>query len=344
MMCILGKLKNSLLLKDQIRRLLTGLTVPQEYCCLELEQLANPLKVILSTKDNTKERDVTASHVFLGYKPLIIGLVAVDEDTMLGAHDEVCLTFVHGSFSPDSKWEDFSTDSQAVARIHLRKVQSKDLDGKLFYLFEGCDAVHRLIGPFYQFVNNALEKFRIRGKDNVSLPGNLFDQVRIAYSIPRKISVITVSDDTLVNMFPTDLHGAIGNSYYTGSLRIGGNANAQVESLRRVVISDVDASSYLEVYSMGKNHMTDLQNEGRFRLHRQRSRIFNFPLPEWALRYREMIHLGSADLGIHRIHFYQVISSEVLENAGPTLAHIQQYYAQWRMDQGLPTTLNLRKE
>ena len=56
--------------------------------------------------------------------------------------------------------------------------------------------------------------------------------------------------------------------------------------------------------------------------------------PEWALRYREMIHLGSFDHGIHRIHFYQIVHSEELENAGPTLAHIQQYYAQWRMDQG----------
>jgi hypothetical protein len=237
----------------------------------------------------------------------------------------------------------FSTDSRAVARIQLKKSHRKDLDGHLIYLFEGVHAIHKLIDPFHQFVNNTREKFRIRKKDNVSLPGNLFDQVRIAYSVPRKISMITVSDDTLVNMFPTDLHGTVGSSFYAGSLRIGGSANAQVESLRRVVISDVDASSYLEVYSMGKNHMTDLQNEGRFMLHHNRSRIFNFPLPEWVLRYKEMIHTGSIDMGIHRIHFYRIINSEALENAGPTLAHIQQYYAQWRMDQDLPTTLNLRR-
>ena len=154
---------------------------------------------------------------------------------------------------------------------------------------------------------------------------------------------MTVGDVPLVNMFPTDLHGVIGNGYYASSLRIGGNANAQVESLRRVALSDVDASSYMEVYSMGKNHMMDLQNEVRFMLHHRRSRIFNFPLPEWALRYKEMIREGSFDHGIHRIHFYQIVHSEELENSGPTLAHIQQYYAQWRMDQGLKTTLNLRK-
>lgn len=332
-----------MLIRAQIRKIFTGLSIPQEYCCLELESMASPLKVFLSTKDKNSGRDVTTSHLFLGYKPLVIGIVANGDDLLLEDNDEICLNFVHKSFNSDSKWNGFSTDSRAVARIRLKKSQRKDLDRQSIYLFEGWRAVHTLIGPFHQFVNNTREKFRIRAKDNVSLPGNLYDQVRIAYSVPRKISVITVSDDTLVNMFPTDLHGTIGNSYYAGSLRIGGNANAQVESLRRVVISDVDASSFLEVYSMGRNHMTDLQNEGRFMLHRQRSRIFNFPLPEWALRYKELILLGSIDIGIHRIHFYQTINSEGLENAGPTLAHIQQYYAQWRMDQNLPTTLNLRR-
>ena len=58
MMCILGKLK-SLVIKRPDQKFLTGLTVPQEYCCLELEQMAEPLKVILTTKGNafTEGRD-----------------------------------------------------------------------------------------------------------------------------------------------------------------------------------------------------------------------------------------------------------------------------------------------
>ena len=303
-----------------------------------------PLKVILTARDKAIVKDVTASHLFLGYKPVIIGLLAQDTDeSFLSDHSEFCLTLVQDAFKSNTKWKNFPTDRAAVATMMLKKIQQRDFDGKRIYLFEGDQAKHRFLGRSHQLVNNVREKMKIRPKDNVGLPGNLFDQVRIAYSIPRKISVMTVSDDTLVNMFPTDLHGFIGNGYYAGSLRIGGNANAQVESLRRVVISDVDASSYLEVYSMGRNHMMDLQNEPRFMLHHRRSRVFNFPLPEWALRYREMIHIGSHDHGIHRIHFYRIVHSEVLANAGPTLGHIHQYYAQWRMDQGLKTTLYLRK-
>jgi len=333
-----------LALVSQLKRIVTGIVIPQEYCCLELEQLHSPLKVILTIRDRAISTDVTDTHLFLGYKPLIIGLSTANiDETVLSINDEVCLCFIQGEFKSDAKWRDFPTDSAAVAMMILKKIHKRNFDGQCIYLFEGCHAKHRLLGGLHQIVNNLREKFRSRPLDNVALPGKLYDQVCIAYSIPRKISVITVSDGILVNMFPTDLHGFIGQSYYAGSLKIGGNANTQVESLRRVVISDVDASSYLHIYSMGKNHMIDLQNERRFMLHHRRSRVFDFPLPEWALRYREMIHLGSFDHGIHRIHFYQVVHSAELENAGPTLAHIQQYYAQWRMDQGLETTLYLRK-
>lgn len=334
----------SLSFTSQIKSVLTGIVIPQEYCCLELDQMVSPLKVILTTKDNAIGRDVTKSHVFLGYKPLIFGLCSTFADELLlSDQDEVCLSLIGGKFKSDFKWRGLPTDSDAVAKLILKKIQQKDFEGQRIYLFEGVTGKHRLLGELHQFVNNLREKFRIRAAGNVGLPGNLLDQVRIAYSVPRKISLITVADGTLVNIFPTDLHGHLGNRYYVGSLRIGGKANAQVESLRRIVVSDVDASSYVQVYSMGKNHMMDLQDERRFMLHRRRSRVFDFPLPEWAIRYREMIRLESFDWGIHRLHFYQIINSEELENSGPTLGHIQQYYAQWRMDQGLKTTLYLRK-
>ncbi len=336
--------QETLSIKRQIRKLLTGLAVPQEYCCLELEQMAEPLKVILSTNGNTFTKDVTDSHLFLGYKPLIIGFERGEHD---GKHllddDEICLSFVQREFDSDSTWKGFPADSSAVAKVTLKKVHGMDVNGRRIALYEGINGVHSFISPLHQSANNFLEKFRNRSVGNISLTGNLFDQVRIAYAVPRKISIITVSDGSLINMFPTDLHGPIGTSFYAGSLRIGGKANEQVESLTKVVISDIDASAYKQTYALGKNHMNDLQNKDGFTLHQKRSNTFNFPLPASALRYRELTRISSFDHGIHRIHFYRIVNSEVLANAGPSLAHIHQYYAQWRMDQGLKTTLYLRK-
>jgi len=335
--------QQTLSIKRQIRKLLTGLAVPQEYCCLELEQMAEPLKVILSTKGNAFIKDVTDSHLFLGYKPLIIGFDRGEHD---GKHllddDELCLSFVKSAFNSNSIWKGLPTDSSAVAKLMLMKKNEMDVNGRRISLYEGINGVHSFISPLHQSVNNFLEKFRNRSLGNISLTGNLFDQVRIAYAVPRKISIITVSDGSLINMFPTDLHGPIGTSLYAGSLRIGGKANEQVESLTKVVISDIDAAAYKQTYALGKNHMNDLQNKDGFTLHQKRSNTFNFPLPASALRYRELTRISSFDHGIHRIHFYQIVNDEVLANSPSTLAHIQQYYAQWRMDRGLKTKLYFR--
>ena len=237
---------------------------------------------------------------------------------------------------------DFPTDSSAVATLTLKKINEINVNGGPVCLYEGCIGVHSFLSPLHQAANNALEKFRNRPVGNISLNGNLYDQIRIAYGVPRKISIITVSDGSLINMFPTDLHGPIGGSFYAGSLRIGGRANEQVESLTKVVISDIDVSAYKQTYALGKNHMNDLQNKDGFRLHQKRSSTFNFPLPASALRYRELTRINSFDHGIHRIHFYQIVNDEALSNSSSTLAHIQQYYAQWRLDRGLKTKLYFR--
>ncbi|MBA4058706.1 MAG: hypothetical protein C0490_28575, partial [Marivirga sp.] len=60
--------------KNQIKKILTGLTVPQEYCCLELENLQDRLNVFLTLKNQHFPVEVSQSHLFLGYKPLVVGL------------------------------------------------------------------------------------------------------------------------------------------------------------------------------------------------------------------------------------------------------------------------------
>lgn len=57
-----------------------------------------------------------------------------------------------------------------------------------------------------------------------------------------------VKDDELLNFFPTDLHGQIGDGSYVSSLRIGGMACNQVEAVQRIVISHIDVNAFRETY------------------------------------------------------------------------------------------------
>jgi len=320
-------------LKNQIRRILTGLTIPQEYVCLDSQELQSPLSVFLSFEN--RKLDVTASHLFLGYKPLILALPFKVNDKnyqVLKNENQIALDF-------ENPEPIMPTD---LARLVLRKINEKVLDDDAVLFYEGTYGEHSFLNSIHQKINQQREKWRKQTPNNVGLPGNLIEQVRIAYSVLRMISIISVSDGYLINLFPTDLHGPIANNFYAGSLRLGGLANDQIEKYGKIVISEVEPSFYKLAYALGKNHMKELQKESEFPLHLMRSKSFNFPLPATVVSYRELKRIDSFDVGIHRIHLYEIIYRDILQENESSLTHIHQYYAQWRLDHELSTPMLLR--
>jgi flavin reductase (DIM6/NTAB) family NADH-FMN oxidoreductase RutF len=320
----------NLTFRDQLKKHLTGLTIPQEYVCVDLQNFENPLSVFLLLR-NHKSLNVTASHLFLGYKPLIIGLpFDINDVNYIEVQNQNKISLC------------FKDDASSVAKLELTKIGEKTFGNEVIFFYAGELGTHSFLNPFHQWVNHLREKLRKQAPNNVSLPGNLGEQVRIAYSTPRIISIITTSDSNKMNMFPTDLHGAIGKKYYAGSLRKNGRANEQVEKYGQIVISEVEASFYKQAYTFGRNHMQELQPEDEFQLHTVRSKNFNFPLPSAVISYRELKRINSFDYGIHLIHLYEVVHEQVVQASKFHLAHIHQFYAQWRIDTKLKTNYLLR--
>lgn len=306
------------------KQFLTGLTIPQQYVCVALEELTPTLSVRLAGKGSYL--DVTQSHLFLGYKPLIIAFVF--EETSDEMENEVQMEF-------------FQAD-RVVARLLLKKIASKKIGNKNVAFFEGVKGSHKFLNGLQQFVNDQREKFRkVKDPNNIALEGSLYDMVRIAYAVPRLISVITVSDGIKMNMFPTDLHGKISDKFYISSLRIKGKANEQVEQSGKIVLSNVDASEFRNVYSLGKNHMQELQLPTEFKHSGELSEAFKFPLPLSTLDYKELKRIESFDHGVHRVHTYEIVNEKKLRQ-GSALSHIHQYYAQWRLKNNMKTEMLLR--
>ncbi len=298
---------------------------------MDLETLQPKLSVLLEVNDQQFSLDVTTSHLFLGYKPLIIGLTFNVDDPnfeIVKTQSKVTLRFLNRENS--------------LAKLYLVKIGDRDLGKEVMLFFEGKRGLHSFLNPMHQWINRQRERWRKPLPNNIDLPGNLFEQVLIAYSVPRVISIVTMSDGPLMNMFPTDLHGPVGEKFYASSLRKGGLANEQVEKYHKVVISEVDVSFYKQAYSFGKNHMRELKEESRFLIDTNKSKAFNFPLPKDVIRYRELTQIDFLDHGIHRIHLYEVIHEQTLTKGKSTLAHIHQYYAQWRLDQSIQTQIFLR--
>jgi flavin reductase (DIM6/NTAB) family NADH-FMN oxidoreductase RutF len=324
-------------LKRSISNMLFGLSVPQEYVCLASEQLTDPFSFHLTGKDQGFYQDITNIHLFLGYKPVIIGVpVSNANEKYLQQHHELCLSVSHKAFVLNNEWRGFLTSRDSIARLTLQKKDVVNIGSATIALFQAEQGMHSFISAFHQATINVRQKTRSAKKEAIRLDGNLADQVRIVYSIPRVVSVITLlAPSGEMNMFPTDLHGSINESNYSSSLRIGGKANNQVDHVKRIVLSEVDAKCYNEVYALGKNHMKDPQPISSFDT-KELSKQLEIPLPSYAISYRELEVMHSMDIGIHRIYFYKVLNRVAILSAD-RLTHFHQYAAQWRENHRLQT-------
>jgi flavin reductase (DIM6/NTAB) family NADH-FMN oxidoreductase RutF len=282
---------------------------------------------------------IQVNPIFIGYKPVIFALP--DNSNSLIAK-EYCLNFISGAeFDTVSKWNGYPTSRNSVARmlVSFPPVKFKTLPG--LTLLRGEKGEHLFLKGLHKTMNLFRDKLIKDKPGNVDLPGNLHDMVRIAYSVPRIIGLVSIVEGSLMNLFPTDLHGQLDEKFYISSLRIGGYAQQQVEHGRKIVLCEIESDLFGEAYKLGKNHMKEFSPIRDFNLHASVSEKFGFPLPTGVLRYFELTVLESVDLGIHRIFLYK-IENIVNVRSGNTLSHIHQYYAEWRRRNGMKTDLLLR--
>ena len=138
---------------------LNGLKFSQEYLCLSREDFTDPLKIIL--KSGNINKDITAGHAFIGYKPLII---AIPLDTLPVIPDLISADFIH--------------KNKKIASLKLRLFHKLNLEEIAFY--ESKYGSHRFITSFHQFISGLYNSLYNKKSGNVYLKNNLLKQVQIA--------------------------------------------------------------------------------------------------------------------------------------------------------------------
>jgi hypothetical protein len=329
------------LLRSVINRLLLGTAIPEEYGCVARETLERRSRVLLSGRHTETFVEVGDRVIFVGYKPLVMAIhfpVGSSESEWLHRQQRVCLSYGPDPDPPSTRWNGHITFRGAIARLILRRVSERRVGASEVSIWQGELGSHDFLSRFHQTTNRWRDYWAPERPGNVRLPGNLHDQVRIAYSVPIGISIVTLNDGPLMNMFPTDLHGPVGDGHYVSSLRCGSQATEQLERLGSAAISEVEAPWYKQAYALGKNHIRVLRPLEEFPLSTTVSAGREIPLPSGMVAYRELERLESIDVGIHRIHFYRSGPVEQVAPT-PTLAHLHRFYLQWRRDRGLPTQI-----
>ena len=124
-----------MVLKNQIKRILTGLTIPQEYICLNSKELQFPLSVFLSIEKGKLKLDVTKSHLFLGYKPLILAVpFKVNDQGYQVVKNQKQISLRLENVEP--------VKPTILARLVLKKIGEKFLGEEAIIFYEGVHGEH----------------------------------------------------------------------------------------------------------------------------------------------------------------------------------------------------------
>jgi flavin reductase (DIM6/NTAB) family NADH-FMN oxidoreductase RutF len=132
------------------------------------------------------------------------------------------------------------------------------------------------------------------------------------YLCPRPVFLVGVSDGSCSNLFPMDLVGPLPSGIFTLALR---NTSVSVETIksdRRLALSDVPASAVLLTYQLGVHHKHP-SIDGRdlpFKL--LRSELFCLPVPDFALRVREVEIIDFQTIGSHTLFVGRFCSERFL--------------------------------
>lgn len=313
-----------------------GLYHSQEYLCLAKESFQHPLHTYLF-KNKQIIKDITNEHLFTGYSPLIFTLNSSTNNNGK-LPDSIDIVFTQQLFQPNDVFE----KKDAIARLSLQLIRKQSAGENTIFYYEGVKGKHHFLSSFHQYIIGLNNRLYNKKAGNVFLQNNLYKQVQIAYSVPRIISLITVSNGKLYNLFPTDLHGPVNKQYYVSSLRQEGKACKQVEAAGRIAISQVHYETYKTVYSLGKNHMQELKSKDNFPFGESFSKLFQLPLPQAVLYYRELELVDSFVHGIHKLLLFKILSSQAISDSPATLSHIHNAYATWRYNKGLEGNYLLR--
>ncbi|HEY2843046.1 MAG TPA: flavin reductase, partial [Bryobacteraceae bacterium] len=160
---------------------------------------------------------------------------------------------------------------------------------------------------------------------------------------PRPVVLVTVADGAGGNMFPMNLMGPVGQGYFAFSLNSTRKASPLVQRAGRVALSDLPFDQSDRARDLRGNHKRESIAWEELPFPTRSSAAFGVPVPDFALRVREMEIEGMRRLGSHTVFAARVVHEERCSD-DPQFFMIHGIYHAWRLRQrpdlsALPTDL-----
>lgn len=251
--------------------------------------------------------DVSVTHWLLCLNPVVFG-IWFRNDKNTHSFDEK--SFFRMLFKDSEK------DAEVVADIRLAFFNKiVEADGTLLLLKLIDSSIHHV----------GLLKTRLLFYKYYKKPEQDYFKLKsysAAYSFPRKVRLVSFKEGNWHNIFPMDLVGDIPESKrYVFGLRHTNITLARIIETKRMVVSEVPYEYKEIIYQLGKHHQEPL-SDTKLPFSLTHSEIYDFPMPEWIISYKEIKIVNTMNLGSHMLLCGLEINEKKLTGPSSHLFHI----------------------
>jgi flavin reductase (DIM6/NTAB) family NADH-FMN oxidoreductase RutF len=315
-------------LQRRIRRGLSSLAFgPQElsqFCSLGLRDPQSHIEVRLVGAETI--HDVTGRNVLAATRPLTVGL-GLEDDRELAAV----------SRSPHVlEFRCANSAKTLLGTMSLTLIDSIRLEeGRVLCLFRTrhpvnyCQPRNLIWKRYLHFSYLQWRNQRGPNPAKIRMVASELHALFVFYICPRPVVVVTVSDGEASNVFPMDLIGPISDQHFSLALHMTSKALPSIQRSGRVVLSDVPVERIPLAYRLGQNHNEISVPWSSVPFSFNLSSDFRMPVPEFALRVRELQVMETRNMGSHALIICRVVSDNSITN-GLQFFQAHGFYEEWK--------------
>jgi flavin reductase (DIM6/NTAB) family NADH-FMN oxidoreductase RutF len=307
--------------KTLLKKLIFGNTLlPQEF----FVGLVEPQReVSVWLQSNGQNMDITCRHSIACAAPFAVCIAFEKGRAPEGEHAKEMLLSIRETEHPGHRLGEISLRATSVIR----------LDGLDIMLCEATWSrnfcLPRLrLASHYLFQELSQRKARSRSEMNMSALERRASMVM--FIRPHPVSLGSVSGPEGGNIFPMNLMGEIGSGHFAFALRRSRQASHLIEQNGRFALSSVPISKGRVAHQLAINHTKQSIQWKDLPFQTTESATFGIPVPDFALRVREMRVETIRRIGSHTLFIAQVIDDKRIA-FGPELCAIHGFYQARRL-------------
>jgi len=286
-----------------------GMPDPQQEIRIWLEGCGDPL-------------DVTLNHVVACASPFTVGIGLNLERYEPNRRTGVLLRF-----------QERNGGQRLLAKVALRPSETVSATGQELSLFQIRRCSNYCL-PRHQIWAHDLHQALVRRRNdkNPEIPMSVraARSMNVFFICPRPVVLVSVMHGDSGNIFPMNLFGGIGDGYFAFALNSRRKAAPLVERTGRVALSSIPFEHAGLARKLGKNHRLEFANWNELPFRTMPSAALGIPVPQFALRVREMEIEAVRKLGSHTLFFARLIRDERLSNDSQ-FCMVHGIYQAWRL-------------